>query len=306
MKLFIAETIPPASRRAHLSLAALMLGSMVAFVAGNALAQHPYPTPAAASEAFADALKRDDADALRTVLGADWKKFVPRDIGREEVDVFLDAWNKSHRIETASPERATLVVGDQDWTLPIPIVKTANGWQFDARAGADEMRTRRIGRNELAVMQAALAYCDAQTDYARVDRTNAGVVHYAQKFVSTPGQRDGLYWPVQPDEEQSPLGPLFTSVKRGDGYYGYHYKILQGQGKDAPGGAYDYRIRNLMVSGYALVAWPLRYGDTGIMSFMVSHDGQLYEKDLGEQSETIAQNMTTFNPDSSWNKVSPP
>ncbi len=170
------------------------------------------------------------------------------------------------------------------------------------------MKTRRIGRNELAVMQAALAYFDAQKDYASVDRIGDGVLQYAQKFWSSPGKHDGLYWPVNADEEESPLGPLFaeSDKKPGEGYQGYHFKILTAQGKDAPDGAYSYLIKDRMVSGFALIAWPMKYGDSGVMSFMVNHDGQLYEKDLGKQSDAIANKTTAFNPDASWRKVSPP
>ncbi len=180
----------------------------------------------------------------------------------------------STRLNTEGDNKAVISVGDQGWTMPIPIAKRKTGWQFDLAAGADEMRTRRIGRNELATIQAILAYFDAQREYAIEDHDGNGVREYARKFVSTKGKKDGLYWESPLGIDESPLGPLLAQQKpKGPGYYGYHYKILTGQGKDAPGGAYDYIIGGRMRSGFAAIAWPVRYGDTGVMAFMVSHAG---------------------------------
>jgi hypothetical protein len=287
--------------RAAMLAAALVLNSAPGF------AQRAYPTPEAAAEALVDAVARSDPDALRAVLGADWKRFVPiDDVDREDVYAFLAAWAKSHRLVPSGDARAMLAVGEQGWTLPIPIVKDAAGWKFDPRAGADEMRTRRIGRNELAAMQAALAYFDAQKEYAQRPRMGDGILQYAQRLVSSPGKHDGLYWSDPSGKDESPLGPLYGGAKPGEGYHGYHFKILKAQGKDAPGGPYDYVIKGRMVSGFALVAWPMRYGDTGVMSFIVSHDGELYQKDLGPDTDGVARGMTRFNPDSSWRKVTLP
>ena len=269
-------------------------------------AQQPYASAEAAAQAFHDAIARNDAAALQKILGADWKRFVPSDdIGQSDLQAFLAAWDKSHKVQPAGQDRAELAVGEGGWTLPIPLVMHAGSWRFDPRAGADEMRTRRIGRNELAAMQAVLAYFDAQKEYAQRDRDGDGVLSYARKLASTPGRRDGLYWPDDAQGE-SPLGPRFASVKPGEGYHGYRYRILTGQGQDAPGGAYDYIIGNRMRAGFALVAWPIQYGDTGVMSFMISHDGVLYQKDLGTQSAAIAESMKTFNPDATWGKVNAP
>ena len=286
---------------------AAALVAALALVCAPSFAQQAYPTAEAAAEAFTDAVARSDAEALRTVLGADWKRFIPTvDVDQDDVYAFLAAWAKSHKIVPEGDAKAMLAVGEQGWTLPIPIVKGAAGWRFDTRAGADEIRTRRIGRNELATMQAALAYFEAQKEYAQRPRTGDGVLQYAQRFVSTPGKRDGLYWPDPSGKDESPLGPLYGGQKAGEGYHGYHYRILKAQGKDASGGAYDYLIKGRMVSGFALIAWPIRYGDTGVMSFIVSHDGAVYEKDLGPSSDTVARAMTRFNPDSTWKKVTVP
>lgn len=270
----------------------------------DVLAQQVYPDPEAAAEALVTTLRNNDPAALGTVLGADWRNFIPtEDADREDALHFLAEWDKSHRLDRSNPERVLLAVGEQGWTLPIPIVKSASGWQFDVQAGADEMQTRRIGRNELAAMQAAQAYFDAQKEYAEVDRDGDHVLQYAQQFASSPGKHDGLYWPSEEGEPESPLGSLFVSGKPGEGYQGYRFKILKAQGRHAPGGAYDYVIKGRMVAGFALVARPLRYGDTGVMSFMISHDGKLYEKDLGEESEKTVEQMTTFDPDPTWKLV---
>jgi hypothetical protein len=281
-----------------------------------AFAQRAYPSADAASQALVGAITRNDPDALRTVLGTDWKRFIPTaGIDTEDVQAFLAAWAKQHKtLVDGRGDKATLAVGESDWPFPIPIVKSAAGWRFDPRAGADEMRTRRIGRNELAAMQAVLAYFDAQKEYAQKDRDGNSVLEYAQKFASTPGKHDGLYWPDAAGQDPSPLGPLFAAEtegqksqrQAGEGYHGYHYRILTSQGKDAPGGAYDYLIGGRMRSGFALVAWPVRWGDTGVMSFMVSHDGAVYEKDLGPGSAAAAGGMTRFVPDASWRRVTRP
>jgi len=284
---------------------ALLVGALASPLAHG---QQAFGSPEAAADAFTEALRKADAPALAKVLGANYKQFVNTDgVERADIETYLAAWDKQHQVN-AEGDKAVVAVGDGGWTLPIPIVKHKAGWQFDPAAGADEMRTRRIGRNELATMQAILAYYDAQREYSTVDHDGDGVYEYAQKFVSTKGKKDGLYWEAPPDAGESPLGPLLAQQKPkgGTGYYGYHYKIVTKQGKDAPGGAYDYIIGKRMRGGFAAIAWPVRYGDTGVMSFMVSHAGILYEKDLGPNTNSIAQAMVTFNPDPSWHEVSVP
>lgn len=272
----------------------------------HALAQQTFDSPDLASEAFVEAVATKDADALGSILGSDWKEFIPTDnISPEDVDAFIAAWDKTHRFKPIAYGRVQLAVGSEDWTLPIPIVKEGETWRFDTIAGAEEMRTRRIGRNELSAMQAAMAYYDAQMEYALVDRNGDGVLEYAQQFLSSPGQRDGLYWPVTAGEKESPLGPLFGEDEPGKDYHGYYYRILSGQGHNAPGGAYDYKINGRMSAGFALVAWPVDYGDTGVMTFIVSHDGQVYEKDSGPATDQVARVMALFDPDPSWEKVAP-
>ena len=284
------------------------LGAAVALAlslaSGSSIAQRAYPTPDAASQAFVDAIASSDFDALRTVLGPDWRRFIPEGtLDRDDIYDFLGAWAKQHKTVPDKPDTALLAAGDGDWTLPIPIVKGAAGWRFDTHAGADMMRTRIIGRNELAAMQAVLAYFDAQKEYARVDRDGNGVLEYAQKFASSPGKHDGLYWPDAPGQDRSPLGPRYGGGNAGEGYHGYAFRILKGQGKDAPGGAYSYVYGGAMRSGFALIAWPKRYGETGVMSFMVNHDGVVYEKDLGPATDAAARAMNVFNPGPGWRKA---
>lgn len=279
----------------------------LSLASGAALAQKAYSTPEAVAQAFVDALARSDVEALRTVLGPEWRRFVPAGtVDQEDVYEFLGAWAKQHKVVLEQPDKALLAAGTGDWTLPVPIVKSAAGWRFDPRAGVDAMRSRRIGRNELDAMQAALAYFDAQKEYAQKDRDGNGVLEYAQKFVSAHGKHDGLYWPDATGHDESPLGPLYAGQRSGEGYHGYRFKIIKAQGKEAPGGAYDYVIGNRMRGGFALVAWPIQYGETGVMSFIVSHDGKVYEKDLGAGSDAAARAMTRFDPDASWRKVDVP
>jgi len=267
-------------------------------------AQKAFATPEAAMNAFGDALATSDDEAMHALLGADYHRFVPP--ASDELRLrFLAAWAKARAVKPQGDAKALIAVGDDGWTMPIPMVKTAQGWTFDARAGADEIRIRRIGRNELAVMQAMLAIYDAQMEYTLADRDGDGVREYATRFISSPGKKDGLYWPTKAGEAASPLGASFAGA-RDAGYYGYRYKLLNAQGKSAPGGAYDYAVRGKKIGGFAAVAWPVKYGDTGVMTFMVSHDGIVYEKDLGPDTAARAGAITRFDPDSTWIKVDPP
>jgi len=268
-------------------------------------AQQAYPTPEAAAEALVAALGTGHADPARlaTVLGSDWEQFIPQDsVARKDTDAFLARYREAHSFQKPDATHAVLAVGKDAWTLPVPVVKGAAGWAFDLKAGEPEVRARRIGRNELDAAQAALAYYDAQIDYASVDRDGDGILEYAQKFVSTDGKHDGLYWDSEGDVE-SPLGPLFGDDTPEGEWHGYHYRILTAQGVSAPRGAYGYKLGDNMSRGFALVAWPARYGDSGVMSFMVSHDGEVFEKDLGPEGDKIALAITAFDPDSSWQEV---
>ncbi|WP_052024700.1 DUF2950 domain-containing protein [Pseudomonas sp. G5(2012)] len=271
-----------------------------------ATAQQEFATPEKAAEAFVEALGTKNADQKRLaeLLGEDWRSFIPRDgAEREDVEAFLKQYHEQHQIEKTGDNKAILSVGSEHWTLPIPIVKGAKGWRFDIKAGSAELRTRQIGRNELAAVQSALAYHDAQMDYASVDRDGDGALEYAQKIFSTAGKHDGLYWADDDSGQISPLGPEFGKTIAGQPWHGYRFRILLGQGPSAPGGAYSYLIGDKMSRGFALIAWPAKYGETGVMSFMISHEGQVFEKDLGPGSEKLAQAMKRFDPDDSWTEV---
>lgn len=284
----------------------LAVGIALALIpAASHAAPSVYPTADAAATALVDAVQNNDKPALAKVLGPDWKTFIPTDsIDRDDVDAFLAAYKAKHKIAEKDGV-SRLEVGNAGWTLPIPIVKSGTGYTFDLKAGHDEIIARQIGRNELDTQQALLAYYDAQRDYAVTDHNADHILEYAQKFHSTPGKQDGLYWDSKDGAPESPLGPLFaahTQKPGEEGYQGYHYKILTAQGPSAPGGAYDYVVGGRMRNGFAAIAWPVRYGETGVMSFMISHDGVVFEKDLGKSGAAAVQAMTKFDPDDSWHE----
>jgi hypothetical protein len=273
-------------------------------VAPLTLAQNVYPTPEAAADALVDGIARHDGDAIKSVVGADYRNYIPASsVDPEDVTNFLAAWASAHRIVPAGSDKAFLGAGRNGWTLPIPIVKTAAGWRFDTKAAPEEMRIRRIGRNELAAIQVALAYTDAQKEYRQRDWNGDGVMEFARRGLSSPGKRDGLYWASLPGEPESPLGPEFGEARVGQPYHGYLYRILTAQGPDAPGSARSYLKNGRMTEGYALIAWPAKYDDTGVMTFIVNQDGVVYEKSLGANTSAAARAITTFNPDASWAKV---
>ncbi len=269
-----------------------------------ALGQNAYPTPEAAADALVDGIARHDGDAIKAAIGSDYRNYIPAArIDPEDVTNFLAAWSEAHQIVPAGSDKAFLSAGRHGWTLPIPIVKTAAGWHFDTKAAPEEMRLRRIGRNELAAIQVALAYTDAQREYHTRDWNGNGVLEYAMHALSSPGKHDGLYWASLPGEPESPLGAEFADARPGQPYHGYLYRILTAQGKDAPGGARSYMKNGHMTEGYALIAWPARYDDTGVMTFIVNQEGIVYQKNLGPRTDALARAVTAYNPDSSWTKA---
>jgi hypothetical protein len=289
------------------------LGSAIALGVGWTPAawaqQKAFASPEDALQAFGDAFTTSDEDGLKAIFGPDVRKFVPP-TGAEYRYRFLEAWAKGHGVKREGDAKALVTVGTQGWTFPFPIVKTAQGWRFDRAAGIDEMRVRRIGRNELAVGQVMLAIFDAQKEYAAVDRNGDGLLEYAARTRSSPGRKDGLYWPSMPGEPESPLGPAMTAATAAGGsaetgYYGYRYRILHAQGGHAPGGAYEYMVRGRMIGGFAAVGWPVKYGETGVMTFIVSHDGVVYQKDLGPGTEAQAKAMTRYDPGPGWIRFDP-
>jgi hypothetical protein len=284
--------------------AALFAASLA--IAAPAYAQKAFPTPEAAADALIDGIARHDPDAVTTVLGADHKRLIPMDDATaEDRTSFLAAWARSHKVVTTG-DKAVVEVGTHGWTMPIPLVKTGAGWSFDTKAAAEEMRIRRIGRNELATIQVVLAYVDAQREYAARDWDGDGARSYAMKSLSSPGKRDGLYWASLPDEPESPLGPAFADARPGQPYHGYAFRILTAQGPSAQGGAKSFVKNGRMSEGFALIAWPAKYDYTGVMTFIVNQDGVVYEKDLGPNTATAAAAIKSFNPDSSWQRATLP
>ena len=277
-----------------------------------------FATPEEAVAALAAGAKAQDQDALRAIFGPALKDIENPDRvqSTNECAAFAAALDQSFHLTHESNTKCTLEVGTNFWPFPIPIAQRNGRWIFDTEAGEDELLNRRIGRNELATLQVVRAYVEAQREYAGRDRDGDQVLEYAQKLSSSPGTHDGLYWPLGPDGEISPLGP-FVAYAQGEGYpmdaaddedsvpapfHGYSYKILTRQGKHAPGGKYDYVINGNMIGGFALVAWPARYGDSGIMTFIVNQQGVVYQKDLGTKTGKIAAGMKSYDPDSSWIK----
>jgi hypothetical protein len=278
-----------------------------------------YASPEEAFAALIAALKAGKQAETIAVLGpaatpliASGDKVADRE-GRAR---FLKAYEEANKIEKPDDAKAVLSVGKDAWPFPIPAVKDAAGWHFDAKAGAEEILNRRIGRNELYTIQAMLAFGDAERDYYRLNPQKAKLSQYAQKFASSPGKRDGLYYPIKAGEPKSPLGPRYeAAVQEGykssgsdapAAYHGYKYRILKAQGPDAPGGAFDYVVRGAMIGGYALIAWPATYGNSGVMTFMVNQEGVVYQKDLGPGTDEAARKITRYNPDNSWKKVAEP
>lgn len=293
----------------------LLLGATITVLAATsgASAQQNYGTPEDATAALAAAAKADDRTALARVLGpgaADIASSGDRVADAAARKIFLDAYDAKHQVEVQG-DKAVLTIGQDDFPFPIPLVRRRESWHFDTAAGREEILFRRIGRNELAAIQVCLAYVDAQDEYAQRN-TGAGLPTYAQRIVSSPGKKDGLYWPMEEQGgEVSPLGQMVANAtaegyRRGAGrtpFHGYYYKILMRQGPTAPGGAHDYVVRGNLIGGFGLVAYPAQYGNSGVMTFLVNQDGTVFEKDLGPQTAIIAERMTAFSPDHTWKKV---
>jgi hypothetical protein len=231
-----------------------------------------------------------------------------------ELKTFSSALAETNHLVHVSDTLVVLELGDDLWPFPVPLVKTNGGWFFDTDTGKDELLNRRIGKNELATLPVMRAYVDAQREYASSDHDGDEILEFAQRLVSSPGKQNGLYWPPAFDGDLSPLGPLvayaqaegyspesqdFDEVQRGP-YHGYLFKILTRQGKHALGGKYNYVINGHMIGGFALVAWPAEYGDSGVMSFIVNQQGRVYQKDLGKSTTKIVQKMSAYDPDPSW------
>ncbi len=259
----------------------LLTGMVLFMVSASTMAQQSFSTPDQATDALANAINAQNESAMNTLLGEHWRDFLPPEgVDPEAVDRFLRDWKVRHST-VINGDVAHLVVGDGNWQLPIPVIKTASGWHFDMHDAAEEILTREIGRNELAAIEALHAYVDAQQSYYAMNQK------YAQKIISSEGKKDGLYWPISPGEAPSPLGPAFSPKEPGAGYHGYRFRILPDE------------------KGFAMIAWPVSYGQTGVMSFVINQDDKVYQTNLGNESAKKAQALTANSPDKTWQPVAP-
>jgi hypothetical protein len=281
-------------------------------VSAQEMRQKAFGSPEEAMKALAETAQTGDTKGMMAILGPEGEDIISS--GDEVADKnILEQFGKSYqeRVDYVKEkeDRVSIIIGNDNWPFPIPIVKKGEGWMFDTKAGREEVLNRRIGRNELSAIRVCLGYVEAQRDYASMDRERDGIIQYAQKFASDSYTRNGLYWEPAKGEIPSPLGP-FAARAAAEGYRrasdkptpynGYYYKILKGQGKSAPGGAFSYVINGHMVAGFALVAWPAEYGVSGVMTFIVNQNGIVYQKDLGPKTDGIAKAMTLYNPDRTW------
>jgi hypothetical protein len=300
--------------------AATIIASLaVLHLAGCSTPPATFETPQAAVDSLVAALRANDQEQLKRVLGSDSDEVLYS--GDEVADAngradFLRQYDQKHELMSdagATPPNndvMTLEVGANDWPLPIPLVNDGSGWYFDTAAGLDELLSRRIGRNELSTIQVCLAVVDAQREYASQDFAGDGLLQYARRVNSDPDKKNGLFWPVGPGEPESPLGELIARAAA-EGYtaerfvspqpyHGYYYRILTEQGPAAPGGAMTYLAGEHMIGGFGVVAWPADYGNSGLKTFIVSHHGVVYERDLGDNTDRIARAMRAFNPEVGW------
>ncbi len=292
-----------------------MAASILLLGISFASAQQAYKTPEDAATALASAVKSGASRDILKVLGRDALDIMVSGdevADREARERFIGTYDVKHNVVVAG-DKASLVIGFDDFPFPIPLTRRNGGWKFDTAAGRLEILYRRIGRNELEAIQTCLAYVDAQNEYAEKDRTGAGFGVYAQRIVSSSGKKDGLYWPAS-DGDASPLAELVAQAsaegyKVGEArtpYHGYYYRILTQQGPNAPSGMLNYVVKGKMIGGYALLAYPAQYGNSGVMTFVVNHSGTVYQKDLGDYTTRLVNRMTWFDPDQTWKKVDVP
>ena len=276
-------------------------------------AQKSFASPEEAVKSLVAAVVADNTKEMMAILGPGSKELISSGddmadkVGRGK---FLKAYDRMNSLKEESADKRVLLIGEDNWPMPVPIIKKGTTWVFDIQKGKREILSRRIGRNELYVIDVLHAYVDAQHEYASKDCRGGGKVEFAQKLISSEGTRDGLYWEAKEGEEESPLGP-FVAQAASEGYanpnlspfHGYYFKILKGQGKHAEGGAYNYVVKGKMLLGFAIIAYPAQHGNSGVMSFMVNQEGVIYEKNLGRNTKRIAEAMKVFNPDKTWKNV---
>ena len=298
---------------AILALAFCLLASRA--IAATSSGQQVFPSAAAAAKALVGAARIDDMAALSSILGGGAKEVLSSGdpvADNSARDNFVAKYDQMERLAYNDQGRVVLYLGADNWPFPIPLVKRGDGWVFDTEAGKRELLYRRVGRNELYTIDVLADLADAQEEYASEIRDNGSVKQFAQKIQSAPGKRDGLYWPVSSEEEESPIGPLIADATA-EGYktgaaasipfHGYYYRILSRQGKNAPGGAKDYLVDGKMTQGFAIIAYPANYRASGVMTFMINQDGVIVQKDLGTDTAKAANKITEYNPDATWQEV---
>ncbi|HVZ95112.1 MAG TPA: DUF2950 domain-containing protein [Phycisphaerales bacterium] len=273
-----------------------------------------YNSPEEATQSLVAALRESDRDKLRAVIGSEGEEILSSgdDVAdKNALERFLASYDARHEFETPEDGVTTLVVGTDRWPMPVPIVRENGKWFFDTEAGKEEILNRRIGQNELEVIEVCKAIVDAQLEYAEYDPDHDGVHEYARRFISDEHLKNGLYWPVREGEPESPLGELAAEAA-GEGYstgdapkpfHGYFYRILTTQGPNAAGGARDYIMKNYMIGGFGVVAYPAEYGSSGVMTFITNQDGVIYQKDLGANTSAAAKTMKAFDPGPGWSRV---
>jgi hypothetical protein len=296
-------------KRIQSTVIVMMLWTLTAFAQAGA---RSFATPREAAQALVDAAEHNDAAAMLKLLGPDGKDIVESGDTAEEQRARADFARRAHEkleieIERSNPNRATIVVGAQNWPMPVPLIAKDGQWRFDPAEGRLTILARRIGRNELTAIDVCRAYVEAQIEYAARDRLASGVLEYAQIINSSPGKKDGLYWEGEPTtlvpKAFADAAAALAGSKKPVPYHGYQFHILKAQGPDASGGAVDYVVKGRMIGGFALVAFPEEYGVSGVKTLIVNHQGIVYQKDLGPMTGTLARQMTRFNPDKTWKRV---
>jgi DUF2950 family protein len=294
----------------------LLLSSELAM---SDVARKTFLTPEDAAKALVEAAKASDEKELLAILGPSLREWIESGdpvADREAKEKFVTDYEQKQSFDTSDPGKAILVIGDDDFPFPIPIIKTGDKWTFDPEQGKQEIIDRRVGENELDTIQTLLAIADAQSEYVELDPGGKGAPEYARRFISSPEKRDGLYWPSSGAEPQSPLGALvadaalagYTPSTEGGAssknpFHGYYFRMLTAQSAHAPGGAYSYIANGRMIGGFAVIAWPAKYGASGYKTFMINQDQTVYEADLGPNTAAEVQEITTFDPDEDWKTV---
>jgi hypothetical protein len=309
------QSLKPKQRFLHFT--ALTVFSTAAFAGSLFSDEIGFTSPDEAVNALVAAVKEDNNEEIIKILGNEAKALL--DSGDKVEDNadrshFLKAYEEGHLLEKSNDKKFILAIGKNGWPFPIPIIKENNNWYFDTKVAAQEILNRRVGRNELFTIQSLLAYVEAQQEYYVTNPERNKLLSYADKVLSSPNKRDGLYYPVEKGEHLSPLGALFAKAQQSgylkndkqtgpEAYHGYYYRILKGQGPNAPGGTADYVVKGKMLGGHAMIAWPDEYGNSGIMTFIVNQEGKIYQKDLGPETDKLVPKIMKYDPDKTWKEI---